>query len=466
MKWIRKYQLFRESIENSIKSTYKSSNLISEICISMILLNNNFLDPLLDGGKKSRYTSNSQVFLTDLKNLLLSKNRLQLGKFIDDKCIIDEETSKINNMFESVEFDIELNWNDLINARICARNIIDKLIPEDKLRSEMIRNIYWIGPNQIKGYNEDIVIELEDGRQMSFYLNKNFSGVKSSSFSTFAEEIIGDDIEKLHEKEYIEKWNLLVKEWVKILYENANKNIQLHIEKFIDTSRIDSLGHFEYLSMQHRDPRFKHLGEHIKEFDKNILDFSDLMSEIWKNKDICFIDPERIYKEWMEKKISIMNSKILEHIFSESITKNYLQDITKNENGYKQANGVIKMKLIKSIVEKMGCLERPIYYLGNNGNSFYQIPSRRFFREFYNDIDVLFDYHVMMVIDNEEENNDFVIRMIINMDKSPLLNCDISVKFTGGEMSGKLGAKFKFEPVDNFSILIANKISGINGNEN
>ena len=68
----------------------------------MILLNNKFLDNLLDNGIKSRYTENSNVFLTDLKNLLLSKNRLKLGKFIDDKCVVDEEISKINSLFDHI----------------------------------------------------------------------------------------------------------------------------------------------------------------------------------------------------------------------------------------------------------------------------------------------------------------------------------------------------------------------------
>ena len=70
MKWLRGYQLFREA------KTYSNKNLISELCISMVLLNNEFLDNILDRGLKARYSENSQIFLTDLKNLLLAKNRL------------------------------------------------------------------------------------------------------------------------------------------------------------------------------------------------------------------------------------------------------------------------------------------------------------------------------------------------------------------------------------------------------
>ena len=71
MKWLKRYELFRES------KTYTNKNLISEICIGMVLLNNEFLDNILDRGLKARYSENSEIFLTDLKNLLLSKEEFK-----------------------------------------------------------------------------------------------------------------------------------------------------------------------------------------------------------------------------------------------------------------------------------------------------------------------------------------------------------------------------------------------------
>ena len=65
MKWIRNYKLFKESKE--ITPTYSTKNIVQEICISMVLLNNDFLDSILDKGLKSRYLEDSSVFLTDLK---------------------------------------------------------------------------------------------------------------------------------------------------------------------------------------------------------------------------------------------------------------------------------------------------------------------------------------------------------------------------------------------------------------
>jgi hypothetical protein len=473
MKLLKKYGLFLEAqsqvqAQNDIerpKIIYKPTNLVSEICVSMVLLNNEFLDNILDKGLKARYSENSQVFLTDLKNLLLSKNRLHLGQFIDGKCVSDDETSKVNAIFESVEFNIDVDWNELVNSRVTARNIMDKLLSDDKLTENLIRKIYWIGPNKTKENSEDIVIETEDGRQFSFYLNKNLSMSKSASFNTFADDLIGTEIEKLYSEEYINKWNKLVQDWVKIIYENANKNIQIHIEKFIDPTRIDTLGWFEYFDLKHRDPRYKNLGEHIKEFEKNILSFSDLLKEVWKNKESCFLDVDRVYEEWMEKKIFILNSKILEHLLTESLTSNSISDIKKLDDGFKLAEGTVKMKLIKTIVEKLGCLERPVYYLGNNGNNFHQVPSRQFFREYYDDLKIKFDYHVKMIVDKEEENNDFIIKLKLDLDENTLMNCNIVVTFSGGDISSKLTAKYKFEPVDNFNVLVSDKMKGLSNEE-
>jgi hypothetical protein len=421
----------------------------------MVLLNNSFLDNILDRGLKARYSENSEVFLTDLKNLLLSKNRLDLGKLEGGKFVVDNELSKINGFFDSVEFDIEKNWEQLISARQTARNIIDKLLPNDKLTSDRISKIYWIGPNKDEECQEDIVIELTDGSQFSFYLNKNLSLRKTASFNTFADDLIPNDIDNLFKEENITKWDKLTQEWVRIVYENSNKNIQSQIEKFIDTKRIEAIGYFEYFDIRHRDPRFKYLGEYMKEFEKNILKLSELMNEIWKNREVYFIDLERANKEWYETKITILNSRILEHLFTSSLKREKSEEIERQEDGFKKSSGSVKMKLMKTLVNKMNCLERPIYYLSNSGNNFIQIPSREFFRKNYDNIEILFDYHVKFQVSSEEENNNFKFKIKLNLEDKEIINMSIIVGFSGGEFSGKLNAKYKYELPENFNYIIS-----------
>lgn len=462
MIWIKKYELFKESRKE--KNFYK--NLVQEICTCMILLNNEFLDNILDRGLKARYSENSHIFITDLKNLILAKNRLNLGKFDGDTCVVDNDLGKINSIFEQTDFDIEKDWDKLVGARTTARNIIDKLLPDSKLESDMIKDIYWIGPNKDSDYQEDIVVETNDGKQYSFYLNKNLSTQKTASFSLFADDLIGADIDRLYKEEYLSKWDKLTQEWIRLIYENSNKNIQQMIEKFIDPKRIDTIGYFEYFDVRHKDPKFKYLGEFIKEFNKNILKFSDLMNEIWKNRDNCFMDPNRVTKEWMETKIVILNSKILENLLTTSLKSNHTEDIEKLEDGWKLAKGTVKMKLFKTLVEKMGCLERPIYFLGKNGDIFNMVPSREFFRENYDDLNIKFDYHVNFTVNEDDEKNDFAIKIKLELEEETLIDMFIIVKFSSAEMSGKLSAKYKFDIADNFNYLISKKIMKKNENEN
>jgi len=458
MKWLRDYKLFKESRKEKV--SYK--NVINEICTCMVLLNNEFLDNLLDRGLKARYSENSDIFITDLKNLLLAKNRLNLGKFDGDACVSDNDLGKINSIFDSIDFDIEKDWDKLVSARLTARNIIDKLLPESKLDSDMIKDIYWIGPNKDEDHQEDIVVETKDDKQYSFYLNKNLATQKTSSFSLFADDLIGADIDRLYKEEYLSKWDKLTQEWIRLIYENSNKDIQKMIENFIDPKRIDTIGYFEYFDIRHKDPKFKHLGEFIEQFDKNILKFSDLMNEVWKNKENCFMDPIRVNKEWMETKIVILNSKILENLLTSSLKSNHVDDIQKLEDGWKLAKGTVKMKLFKTLVEKMGCLERPVYFLGKNGDIFNLVPSREFFREYYDDLNIKFDYHVNFTVSEEEDNNDFNIKIKLELDEDTLIDMSIIVKFSSGEMSGKLSSKYKFDIADNFNYLISKKQFGSN----
>jgi hypothetical protein len=465
MRLIKQYQRFFEMMnfdqeEESVdkkeikEPKYNVKNLVSELCICMVLINNEFLDNILDRGLKARYLENTQVFLTDLKGLILAKNRLHLGEFDGEKFLPDHETSKINNIFESVEFDIEKNWDVLVNARICARNIIDKTLSDEKLTEDLISAIYWIGPNKSKKQSEEFVIELNDGRQIGYFLNKSLNTTSSTSFVKFAEVLIGNGVDDLYDDEMMRKWDKLIQTWIKTIYKSCNKNIKVHIEKFIDPLRIDSIGFFEYFNIRHKDPRFKVLGELIPEFEKNILKFSDLLENVWKNKESSFSDPESVEKDWSEKKIFILNSKILEHILTKSIIKIYKQDTEKLEDGWKLAKGKLKMKFMKLIVDKIGSSERDIFGLSKNGNIFHKIPQRKFFRSFYDQFDIKFDYHVRMMERTEEDTFNFKIKLLL--DKKELMDIVAKIK-PSGQMGNNLSVKILFEPIDTFNLVIYEK---------
>jgi hypothetical protein len=168
------------------------------------------------------------------------------------------------------------------------------------------------------------------------------------------------------------------------------------------------------------------------------------------------MDPERVYQEWEEVKIVVLNSKILENLLTTSLKSNFPDDIKKLDDGFKLAEGTVKMKLFKTLVEKMGCLERPTYYLGQNGNIFNLIPERQFFRDNYDDLTIKFDYHVNFKVSEEEENNDFKIKINLLLDDEKLVDMDIVIRMTS-EMSGRLTAKYKFDISSHFNYLVSLK---------
>lgn len=445
---------FNQYIKESVQ--YKPDNLVQEICISMVLINNTFLDNLLDKGTKARYTEDSSVFLTDLKNLLIKKNRLKLGKFVDSVCVEDDNLSIVNSIFDSSEFSIENDWNKLINSRNVARSIIDKLLPDGKLTPEMIRSVFFIGPNKTEENKEDIVIETEDGRQYSFFLNKNMNSTKSSSFNKLLDDLIGNNTDKLYKDEYYKMWNLLTRNWVNLIYENSKDEMREHINNFIiSEDQIKKIDYFNYYKIEHRGDKFKHLGQYIQEFDKNIKTLHELLSNIWKKRDTLLLDPVRVESEWKNIKNRVLYSKIIENILTSNIKLNPSNVITRLENGFKSADGDIKMKLMKNIVDKLGSTEKFVYYISPNGDSLETIPNRDFFRKNYNDLSIEFDYHVNF---NETLNDFFLFNIILKLKGEELVSLRIEVDFSGSEMNNKLNAKYKFDLPKNFNYLVSSSL--------
>ena len=117
------------------------------------------------------------------------------------------------------------------------------------------------------------------------------------------------------------------------------------------------------------------------------------------------------------------------------------------------------MKIVKTIVQKLGCRDRNMFFLGNNGNVFTLVPTVKFFREGYDAFEVKFDYHVELMVKKEERKNDFQIRLIIDLDGKPLMHCDVGVGFSRtGEMCGKLSARYKFGMEADFNERVYDKM--------
>ena len=125
----------------------------------------------------------------------------------------------------------------------------------------------------------------------------------------------------------------------------------------------------------------------------------------------------------------------------------------------KLAKGVAKMKFVKTIVEKLGCLERDVIFVGKRGDDFIHVPSRSFFRKHYEDLDVKFDYHVKLSSEDVNTDGDFKFNVQLFLDRKKLLDLEISIGFTG-YLSEKLRARFSFTPVSDFNL----KLSGKEGN--
>jgi hypothetical protein len=78
--------------------------------------------------------------------------------------------------------------------------------------------------------------------------------------------------------------------------------------------------------------------------------------------------------------------------------------------------------------------------------------------------DLLFDYHVKFQVSSEEENNNFNFKIKLILEEQELLKMSIVVGFSGGEFSGKLNAKYKYDIPDNFNYLINKRIENIGDN--
>jgi hypothetical protein len=446
MQYVKKLELFLES--NKPKSNI---SLITDICVAMVLINPNFLDEILDRGNRSRYQHNTQVFLNDLKNMVLGKNRLKLGIKAGEEYIEEDNIGKVNSYFNeySREFDMVNDWNKLNKARDIARNIIDKILPDQKLENTQIRNVYWISPNKETGQNEDIVLELNDGRQFPIVINSKVSLNKTKSFNVILDIMLDQQSDNLYTDEYLERWDKLTQEWFRLVYDNCKNEYKLMIDQFIDATRVDSLTYFDYYDIEVMDPKYKILGKYFPRLEKNYKLLSKLMSDIWKQGKIAINDYTKVEKEWKELKKITLNSKIIEHIIVESLNNLIEGEVKRTQDEYIIATEKVKLRLLRLVADLMNIEDTDVYYFGKS--DFYHIPSKQWFRDNYENMNVEYDYHQKV---SEEAEDDSQFRIRIELNERKLMELELYTGFSGGEMAGKLNSKIKihFEPDFNSKI--------------
>lgn len=445
--YIKKYSNF--IVESK---AYNSNKLIIDLTVSMLLINPNFLDNLLDKGLKGRYQQNSSVYINDLKNLLIGNNRLRLGIYDNNEQIFveDNDIGKINSFFDEIteNFDIEKDWNKLIKSRNIARNIEDKLLLEEKLTSEQIKYIFWTVPNKDNGDSSDIVIQLNNGEQYPISLHKSLTTKKTKSFNTLSEILFGTETLELLESEKVEKiFDKLAQEWVRLNYEMSTDKCKLIIERFIDPNRIYSVTWSNFFDIKHRDPKFRNLGEHIPMFNKNILTLSELLNEQFKKRS-CYIDYDNFEKEWSNIKNVVFSNRIIEYVITERL-KDILKDEIEKEDDKYIANEKFKVNIIKLIFDILDIKEKmEVNYISSD--KFYKLPSKEFFRQNFDNIKMLFKYHV-----NVTEENDYYFNIEIFIDNEKLLDINLIIDFAGSkEFNNRISTKVDFIFPDDYNYLI------------
>ncbi len=434
-----------------LESKNLKNEIVSDICIAMSLINPDFLSPLLDKGLVNRYTQNSTAFLSDLKTLLFKNDKLKIGKKDNGKIIIDNDMGVANKIFNMNEFDIQSDWNVIINSRTLARNIYDKLLLDDKLTPELIKYVYWLKPNQERDeLKQDITIELEDGRQFNIILNKSFSLSGSLSYNTVANILLGDNSNKLYSDIYQPKWSKLIQEWVRLSYENANSTFRSHIEKFVSLDRIGSITYNNYYEIINKDDSKKILGEEVHELNKNYTHLYKLLADMYSSK-MGYENFEDFNKNWLEIKKIALNSNIIEDLFYNEFEILDAEEKEKSDEKIK-AKGKLKLNFVKLFADilKADKYNNQLFF---SKTSHYNIPNRTHIRDNYDKYDILYQIHHKVSDTNEEAlKNDFEISFDVYYNSEVVCSVKMYIGYTK-EMD-KISTKYKLNLSSDFNYKI------------
>ena len=435
---IEKYELFFEGKQMS------NNNLIKSICVGMLLINPEFLDKILDKGIKGRYINNTTTFISDLKLMVTSKNRLSYGKLENNT--IDEITdiAEINSTFDkySSDFDIEKNWSMLKLSRELARTIQDKLLFGERLTPDMIERVYWINEGS------DINLAIKTKVDIHFISFKSKTTTKSKSFNTIIDIVLGDIKKTIYSTKYSKLWDSLTRGWVKTMYENLLPEYKVLFDDFFDYSRVDSITYDNFYDIEIQDKNHKRLGKFYPSLGKNYKQLHKLLSDLFKTQE-AFKNYNEFLNKWNEIKKELLYSRILEDVMLVAIER-LMPLEEKEDDSMIIATETLKMRLLKLLVELLGSDSVGVHYVKRD--EIVYIPSKKWFRSNFDNLKLSFDFHTKFTT----EDKNFKIRLVYKGKR--LLSLNMDTNFSGGEMSGNLSTKYSIDFANDFNQIIKGDI--------
>lgn len=262
----------------NLKENNLTNKQVYELCTAMCLLNRDFLKPLLSGGLEKRYSLHPNIFLNDLKNILLDpKTKVKLGKMVDGVYTLEEDqAAKMSKLLQATDFQPSKDWNWLIKAEKSAQNI---------LTNTNVREVYWTPTEKCT------LVAKTDANSVRIFLGKSLSKKYE------AEEFFVKLFTKNLNLEML--LDTLTQVWCSLLM-----NLPEKFQKYLYVWNFkENLTWKEYQNL-YSD---KHLGEEIPELRFRYKKFSHFA------KDAMYYTPD-LLSIWKSKKEEIVWDFLVKHV--------------------------------------------------------------------------------------------------------------------------------------------------------
>jgi len=254
----------------------------TDIILGLTLVNPNLLDFLND--IKNKYVMNSQVLQQMMKYTVM-----KFG---------DRLKWEIPNSINSIDIDIEKNWNMLKKIKHKANILLNKY---EEIKS-------------VKFTKNGLVINNSDSL---FYTDKK----KYSSRKIF-DSLFGINDSLIYSQE--NKLDTLIRYWLKLVFRHASPETKGYIEEFIFDNMINEVTFKEYFKITANED-YKYLGLRIKSLDRNFKKLYQMLVVLYKNP--AYWNDYKTFKEqWQYIKNEILNKQIILPILNDKIDTKTLKN--------------------------------------------------------------------------------------------------------------------------------------------